>query len=319
MYQDASNAKLPNARINLGLGNLATQNAPASPGDNGWLAGWGSGGSLDSIYSSVTGGNLIGTVSPPGAAGFVGVWGNPLLDVGGTGQMNAAVFSLDQNLTTPTLAFPSALTGYGKLEASSAGNTVFGVYGLGELYAATGTPIAAEFTARNFAGNSNVDNNLPPDSTIPTSTKNAKGVNITCGGNSITGGGGDCSVGLHIANEKGDPAYPTFTNGAYIQLYRRYGLFIESQAAGNQTGAVVKTNGNGIGMQLQSTAEPVPTNAMITMINHMGASTFYVDYQGDVVAAGGATFTGIHSVGGGGGLYVCVDSLGAFYKKAACP
>jgi hypothetical protein len=285
---------------------------PAAPANNNWLARWTSGGGMDSAYSTSNSGNLIGTLvesNTPGA------WGSHILHVGSVGAGNNAVFGVNMNAAPGTTAFPAGATGYGRVSAGSNGNTVFGVYGLGELYAATGTVVAAEFTARNLSSSTNVDRNLPPDNAIPNSTISAKGVNITCGSQGL----GDCSVGLHISNENGNAASPIFNTAEYIQLYQQYGLFVEAMPSGNQTGIVVKNNGSGTALQILSTAEPSPLNAIFSVVNHLSSNLFSVTYAGSFRAAGTGTISGLPTSGGGGGLYVCVDSAGALYKKAACP
>ena len=49
-----------------------------------------------------------------------------------------------------------------------------------------------------------------------------------------------------------------------------------------------------------------------------GVSMFYVQSTG-VTVGGGITASALPAAAGGGGLAVCVDSAGVFYKKAACP
>lgn len=244
---------------------------PAPPADNNWLAKWLPGGGLGSAYSPSNQGNLVGSfidTVPPG------LWGPHIFHAGSFGGNNTAVFAKEMNVPTPTFAFPSALSGYGKLAAVSAGNVVFGVYGLAELYANTGSVVAAEFTARNWVGPSGVDTFLPPDSAIPNSTKNLRGINVTCGSLGL----GDCSIGIHIGNETGVAADHVWNTGAYIQLYRQYGLVVDAMPTGNQTSALFKNNGGGIGLQLQSTAVGNP-NAALTVVNAQGPQAGF-DWRG---------------------------------------
>jgi hypothetical protein len=287
---------------------------PAPPANNNWLAKWTTTGpaALVSAYSASTGGNLIGTfidTNPPGN------WGSPPLYVGNTGYSGAVAFASENNLPASTFALPVGSTGYGKVDAGSTGNQIFGVYGLAELYPPSGTVIAAEFTARNYSSGP-VDRSLPPNTSIGTTTAATKGLNLTCG---FQPAAQDCSIGFHIGNEVADPTKSIFNTGGYIQFYRQYGLFIEGMPSGNQIGARINTNGNGNALELASYAEPSPSGAIFTIINHLGSSMFYVTYGGDFLAAGKAVIQGLPTSGSGGGLYVCVDSGGVFYKKAACP
>jgi hypothetical protein len=225
MYPDASNAVLPVARTNLGLGTMATQNANAV---------------------AITGGHI--TIGADQAGGVFGAYN--ILAGNATG-LNAIIGQSWNSLAPGTNVLPAGVNGVGQVSAGSNGNQVFGVYGVALLKATGGGTVqAAEFTSVNQSGNA-PDLNLPPNGAIGTPTSNVKGVSITCG--SIAGTN-DCSIGLAMGNETGSPSAPNFNTGEYIQFYRQYGLFIDAMPSGNQTGAVIKSNGNGIGLQLQDTA-----------------------------------------------------------------
>jgi hypothetical protein len=223
----------------------------------GYLAGWNGGTSLKSMYDATAGGNLIGTFN--GSA--LGDWGPTKLHVGSTGTLNNAVFSLDVNVS-PALgfAFPTAFAGYGKVTAPGAGHMVFGVYGVSELYAATGTAVAAEFTARNISGGE-PDRNLPPSTALPNLGRTANGVHVTCG----VAGTHDCSIGLYISNETGVVSDKIFNTGIYVSpaAYRQYGIFVDNPIGGVQTAAVFKNNGSGYGVQLLQTGPASPNTALM--------------------------------------------------------
>lgn len=247
---------------------------PAPPGDNNWLAKWLPGGGLGSAYSPSNQGNLVGTFID--TTPTPGQWGPHVLHVGTRGVNNNAVFTAEMTNPTPIFAFPTALTGAAKLAAASNGNAVFGIYGLGEIYSNTGTVNAAEFTARNFAG-PEVDRGLPPDNSIPNSSRSVKGVTVTCG---VVSTLGDCSVGIHIGNESALASEPVYNTGMYIHLYRQYGLFVEAMPSAVQTSAVIKNNGNGVALQLQSTAG-ANTNAALT-VNAVEGLQARISYKGEV-------------------------------------
>jgi hypothetical protein len=223
---------------------------------------------------------------------------------------------LTNDYPSSTFVLPTAITGFATIPASTSGNQAFGVYGLAELRSTGGgTGIASEFTARNFSGNA-PDTNLPPNSAIGTTTSVTKGINVTCGFQALPA---DCSIGIHIGNEVSDPTFSIFNTGEYIQLYRQYGLFIEAMPSGNQISAVIKTNGVGNAMELLSTAEPSLGGGVFEIVNHSAVTTFYITYGGDFLATGKAVVEGLPTSAGGGGLFVCVDTSGNFYKKAVCP
>jgi hypothetical protein len=65
----------------------------------------------------------------------------------------------------------------------------------------------------------------------------------------------------------------------------------------------------------------VPTKLAFWTTNSSGVGTevLKVTSAGTVVVSGGITASGLPTSAGSGGLYACVDSVGAMYKKATCP
>jgi len=120
-----------------------------------------------------------------------------------------------------TMALDSALSGYGFLPNISTGNMIFGVYGLAELHAASGSAIASEFTARNYSGLPS--QYLPPKLNIGTTDRNTIGENITCGGTY------NCSIGINLTSEGGSKS--VFDTGIYVDKYKRYGIYISGSDA----------------------------------------------------------------------------------------
>src|SRR6516162_7484201 len=231
-----------------------------------------SGGTTEPGFIKDSGGTLI-----VGTDQTFGSFGNPLAIFGTSGNQNSLVGEVTNNLATPTFAFPTGITGYGK-EASQ-GNQAFGVYGLGELTSTTGgVAIGAEFTARNLSGNAS-DTNLPPHTSIGTTTNVVTGINDTCG---VETGTADCSIGLYISNESGLYSQPVFNTAVYLALFRQYGLFIESQPSGNQVSAVVKNNGNGIHMELRTTGIMQANNSVIDVVDASNVSHASIRQNGDI-------------------------------------
>jgi hypothetical protein len=244
---------------NTGLGTMAQQNADAV---------------------DITGGTLNGTFTGNmviGADQFGGVFGTVPFLVGTPSGLNSIVGQTTNNLAADTLALPAGVVGGGKL--TSNGNQVFGVYGVSECHQTLGGVCpGAEFTARNFTSNA-PDRNLPPNTTIGTSTTVVTGTNITCGAGE--GETQDCSIGINISNEQGNPALPVFNTGEYIGLFRQYGLFIDAQATGDQTSAVIKNNGVGINLQLNTSGTMSPANSVITVVDTNSIGHFSVRQNGD--------------------------------------
>jgi hypothetical protein len=213
-------------------------------------------------------------------------FGYPAMIVGGTssaaGASNALVGETTNNLATPTAAFPVGTTGYGNLGSAAAGNVVFGLYGLGDMHSPNGTAIGGELTARNFSGAA-PSSLLPPNTAFGTNQVNVVGENITCG---VETGTQDCSIGINIANEAGDSSKPSFLTGIYLWNYRSYGLLIESQPSGNQTSAVLKNNGKGMNLMLETTGTMVPGNAVLDVTDAGGTSQFAVKQNGDTLISG---------------------------------
>lgn len=258
-----------------GLGNVL---GPDPDPTAGHLPLWNGGKNLKSAHNGTA--NVIGIAVEP-QAGFT-AWGTHQLSVGTANGQNSLIGSSDNDLAAGTLALPAGTVGYGRVSVGATGNQAFGMYGLGELFATSGTVVAAEFTARVFSASGTVDTGLPANSGIPNTTLNAKGVNITCG----AAGTFDCTTGLHIGNESGNYANPTFTDGLYIQLYRRYGLFIQNQASGVQTTAVLMNNGDGINLQLNTTGALAANNTIISHLDAAGLSRFNVRQGGDIYTYG---------------------------------
>lgn len=214
---------------------------------------------------------IVGADQTPGSFGY------PLAIFGTSGSQNSLVGQVTNNLATPTFSFPTGITGYGK--EASRGNQAFGVYGLGELTStAGGVSVGAEFTARNLSGHA-PDTNLPPQTSIGTTTNVVTGINDTCG---VKTGTSDCSIGLYISNESGLYSQPVFNTATYLALFRQYGLYIESQPNGNQFSAVLKNNGNGINLALLTTGTMQANNAVVNVVDASNVSHASIRQNGDI-------------------------------------
>jgi hypothetical protein len=233
---------------------------------------------LDLGTVTISGGTIGGISSlEVGTDQRPGFFGTPLAIIGtSNGTQNAFVGEVTNNLSIPTLAFPTGVTGYGN--ENSPGNQAFGVFGLGELRSTSGgVVIGGEFTARNFSG-SGPDTNLPPNTAIGTLTNVATGENVTCG---VDTGTSDCSIGVYIANENGNYSSPIFNTGLYLRLFRQYGIVVESQPTGNQASAVLKNNGTGINLQLLTTGVASPNNTVLTVQDATGVNHASIRQNGD--------------------------------------
>lgn len=244
----------------------------------GWII-QDSGSSLSDI--KITGGDISGVRLTANSA-VIGTdqrpeyFGTPLALIGTSGNRNAFVGEVTNNLSTPTLSFPTGVTGYGN--ENSSGNFAFGLYGLGELRSVTGgIAIGGEFTARNFSGGA-PDTELPPNTAIGTPTNVATGQNITCG---VQPGTNDCSIGVYITNENGDYTSPQFNTGLYVELFGQYGMVVESQPVGNQTSAILKNNGTGTNLKLTTTGSTSPTNTVLAVQDAVDVNHASIRQNGD--------------------------------------
>jgi hypothetical protein len=214
---------------------------------------------------------IVGTDQTPGS------FGNPLAIFGTSGNRNSLVGQVTNDLPTPNFSFPTGVSGYGK--AASRGNQAFGVYGLGELTSTTGgVSVGAEFTARNLSGHA-PDTNLPPQTSIGTTTSVVTGINDTCG---VKTGTHDCSIGFYISNESGLYSQPVFNTATYLALFRQYGLYIDSQPSGNQFSAVLKNNGNGINLALITTGAMQTNNEVLNVVDANNVSHASIRQNGDI-------------------------------------
>jgi hypothetical protein len=214
---------------------------------------------------------------------------NPFLGlVTAEGASNSFVGYIYNNSAPSTFAFPTGVSGYGKL--SSAGSCVFGVYGLGEIYSATGSAVAAEVTVRNYSGNA-PDTNLPPDQSIGTATAVPVGLQVTCGGNN------NSSIGVVIGPEGG--ASVKFNTALYVpsNAFVQYGLYVANSTGA--TASAVFLDKVGVG-----TASP---NAQLQVT---GSST--VSLQTNVAAIIGPNVTSDLLLGSVNGVNPFIASQGAY-------
>ncbi len=230
------------------------------------------------------------------------------------GNHNAIVGYALNDLPASTVSLPTGVSGYGKVTTN--GNTVFGTYGLAELFASGGgVGVANEFTCRNFSGNP-PSTFLPPFEGIGTTQTVCNALQITAGGTN------NSTIGIYVANEGGSSQ--VFNTGIYLgqRSFAQYGLFIEPQITGgtpNVTSAVIQNNGTGINLQLGTTGGMTAANAVIGVVDMSSVTHFKVAQNGDVTSTGTITATSIPTSAGSGGLYICVDTSGVFYKKSSCP
>lgn len=202
--------------------------------------------------------------------------------VASEGATNNFVGYAYNNLAPNTFALPVGTIGYGKLPVASTGNQVFGLYGLGEIYAHNGSAIGGEITVRN---NSDQDGAVAPlNCPIGISYICAVGLNVTSGGLRPS------SVGIQVADEAGSTV--GFDTGIYIKDYGSQGVFVDSTSSGTPYAALLKSNPSSINMQLQTVGAQVKANSVLTIVN--GATTNAgLKQDGSLVinGAGGRQFT----------------------------
>ena len=199
------------------------------------------------------------------------------------GNNNAIIGYNFNDLPNNTNALPIGSLGYGKLKSASAGNSVFGVYGVAENYGTSGAAIAAEFTSRNYCGTG--DSSLPPHSGIGTTYCVANALQVTSGGTSLN------SVGILLGQEAGSSV--GFQTDIYMKPdYNLYGLYIDAPGTGNQTGAVILNNGNGINLLAKTTGSLSANNAVID-VQDASANNRAVITQDGSIAGRALTSTGL--------------------------
>lgn len=199
------------------------------------------------------------------------------------GNNNAIIGYNFNDLPNNTNALPIGSLGYGKLKSASAGNSVFGVYGVAENYGTSGAAIAGEFTSRNYCGTG--DSSLPPHSGIGTTYCVANALQVTSGGTSLN------SVGILLGQEAGSSV--GFQTDIYMKPdYNLYGLYIDAPGTGNQTGAVILNNGNGINLLAKTTGSLSANNAVID-VQDASSNNRAVITQDGTIAGRALTSTGL--------------------------
>lgn len=247
-------------------------------------------GSVMLRYATASGNWDIGGIAGPnatlpvlnnlviGSDQFGGAFGGNInLLAGNNVGANSIVGQTVNNLPTNTAAFPAGITGAGRV--TTAGNTAFGMFGFAQSAQASGgsVSVGAEFTVSNGTSGP-PDTTIPPNTSIGTTTTVPDGLHVTC--STLHGETNNCSIGVYISNDNANPASPIFTTGEYIRYYANNGLFIAAMPSGSQIGAEIQGNGNGLLLQMATSAEVNPSNAAIAQYDHLGHIQFGVTYNG---------------------------------------
>ena len=218
----------------------------------------------------------IGDPTVPNWTSFGTPGTNIGLMVGLSGNQNGIVGTVNNNLPTGTAAFPTGVTGHGRL--NSVGGAVFGLFGRADLYSA-GTA-TNELNTFNYAGPPS--GSLQANEGLGTPDNNAITLQLVPYGNY------NSSIGLQIVAGYND------TNTAPI-LYRfgyymgpgsftDYGMFVDSNATETGTAMVIKRGGGAQHISLSSIGTGVPYNPVISYYNSAGVATFAVRQSGEVDA-----------------------------------
>jgi hypothetical protein len=251
MYPDASNAKLPVARTNLGL-------SPTAPVNPSFIALWDANGNVRSAQDTSGG---TGSSSLIGTNMFGTQVGSPLLLIGGHGV--AAIYGETDNADpagTPH-SYPLAVGGLAKVGVGHEGNEAYAMYGQFELRTTTGFGYGGQFNALNASGAAPTPFSF---SVLPVAL--AASCNTGNGAPPI----GDCGYGVWINNDTGNYADNAVTIGEYIQVYRTTGLQIANQPSGTQKAALFKVNPASMGLDIQVIGTAVLTNTVFLVENPAG-------------------------------------------------
>lgn len=203
------------------------------------------------------------------------IFGTPTSITATHGTQNSIVGFILNDATPATNAFPGGVNGYGKVNLGANGNTAFGVFGLGELASTGGgVGIAAEFTCRNNSGNA-PDVNLPPNEAIGTGTSVCNSLQVTAGG------GNNSSLGIFLSSEAGSSK--VFNTGIYLgtSSHAQFGIFVDAQPTGTQTSEVLKNNGAGLNLQIQTTSAITAGNSVVSVVDSGAVSRASIKQIGD--------------------------------------
>jgi len=230
----------------------------------------------DAAYLHLTGGTVSGPILVGSA--ILPDFGTPMLAASATGAQNALIGQTINSLPPSTLAFPCGITGYGSL--TTAGNTVFGVFGRADL-STVGVPGVAtnELNSFNFAG-------TPTGATPPL---NSFGTTEFC------------TIALQLAAYGNFPSLmglavllgaQPFQHGIYVhpQAATSYGLFIDGSTTASPAGAgALVRMAAPVGVPnliLQQMGAFDGTRLAISVIDGAGVVHASINHSGDYVTPG---------------------------------
>jgi hypothetical protein len=186
------------------------------------------------------------------------------------------IVGMTVNPSSAGSAFPTGVTGYGKLQNS--GGVVFGLFGRADLM--TNGSTVNELNSFNFAGKPS--GRLPPDEGFGTKDYFTTPLQL------VAFGSYPSSIGLQITRSSVAGNQP-FIDGLYVNpiAVTRYGIFVDANATqGPSYGAVIKNVGTGINLQLQTTGSLVPDNAVVNVVQSNGTTMAAIKQSGDFVNKG---------------------------------
>ena len=197
-------------------------------------------------------------------------WGPTDLHIADSVGQNVIVGSSLNQLAINTTAFPTGVTGYGRL--NTAGNAVFGMFGRSDTYVSGSGGVAQELNANNFAGAPSTM--LPASQGIGTTEINAIGLQL------VPYGTYNSNIAQQIVGGTGGAKQWLY--GLYFSPYSctTYGLFIDATSTSTQTSAVIKCSQNNLALQLQQVGTPDATHAVVEYYDGNGVAQWTMKQVG---------------------------------------
>jgi hypothetical protein len=207
-----------------------------------------------------------------------------------TGNNNCIIGIADNNNPPSTFAFPTGVTGYGRY--ANAGNTVFGIFGRADAYAAG--VACNEFNSFNYAGAPTTA--LPPNRGSGTTQIVPNALTVAAGGDYPS------AIGIQIGQEGSEPQ--PFLTGIYLNGdgWVDYGIFIDADSSNTGVAFVAKHNTASQCIRAIGVGTPSPNNAWLEYYDGTGTVTFSAKQDGRLTFTTSITQASVGSAGGAAAL-----------------
>lgn len=227
-------------------------------------------GELTSARLTVSGGNI--TSIPAGTNDFAPTFGGAYRF--NTRNNNGGVFAVLNDRKAGTLAFDTALTGYGKLAVGRNGNAVFGLFGRADLYApGTGTN---EVNSFNYTGY-DAPATFPWDRGIGTKQSIAVALTVAAGGSNKS------AAGIELAREGQTPNSFQYGFVSRSDASTIWNIYLDATANSSALNGIYSaTVGIGTNVVLKTTGNLRPKNAVLAVTQADGAVNASITQDGSL-------------------------------------